>query len=541
MHRTAFSMPWFMGAILAALCLAGPASAADDLTRPICVSPDGHFLSSPDGSPFFWLGDTAWSMFMRLTREESEEYLKDRAAKGFNVIQAVALGGPLDFLDAPNRYGHLPLIDGDFARPNPKYFEHVDWVLDRAAQHGLRIALLPIWGLNQVTIDRSVDAAAAQSYGRWIGRRYRNKGVIWVLGGDTTPMWRMDPPTRPNMPERVIQRDRTSVIDDRPVYDAMAAGIVAGAGGDPFITFHPTNLSFSGTAQPRTSLYFHERTWLDMNMIQSSHFIDPSAHLKSLGADFSWLAPYSYQPIGEEYRSKPVRPIVDGEPRFEDLAIDLERTANKGYWTGYDARNAAYHALFAGAAGHTYGNHSVWQFFDSSHKRLYQLPREGAPWRLALGRESTTQMGYAKALFLSRPYFTRIPDQSVVVSDQSEGSAHVSATRDKDGSYTLVYLPQGQPVTLNMSKVSGLRAVGWWFDPRTGNSKKIDGAFATTGSTTFVPPTAGPVDDWILVVDDESKAFGAPGTVHAQAPIGQLDCQTRLSSAPADKQIAGNH
>src|SRR5688572_3328744 len=87
------------------------ARAADDFTKPI--APDGHFLTMPGGAPFFWLGDTAWSIFTRLTREEASRYLKDRAEKGFNVIQAVAAGAPLDGLAVPNRYGERPFVDED--------------------------------------------------------------------------------------------------------------------------------------------------------------------------------------------------------------------------------------------------------------------------------------------------------------------------------------------------------------------------------------------------------------------------------------------
>lgn len=145
--------------LITLICLFAGAAQADDLTRPIRVSADGHFLVQPDGQPFFWLGDTAWSMFMRLTREESELYLRDRAAKGFTVIQAVVADGPLDGLDVANRYGELPLIDKDYTRPNPKYFEHIDWVVERAARHGLRIAMLPLWGqrigLHKVLDQRS--------------------------------------------------------------------------------------------------------------------------------------------------------------------------------------------------------------------------------------------------------------------------------------------------------------------------------------------------------------------------------------------------
>ena len=44
-----------------------------------------------------------------------------------------------------NRSVQTPFESLDPVRPNPKYSEHVDWVVDRAAHYGLRIALLPVW------------------------------------------------------------------------------------------------------------------------------------------------------------------------------------------------------------------------------------------------------------------------------------------------------------------------------------------------------------------------------------------------------------
>ena len=57
------------------------------------VSPNGRYFVDQDGKPFFYLGDTCWLLFQRLNREEVDEYLKDRAAKGFTVIQAYVLRG----------------------------------------------------------------------------------------------------------------------------------------------------------------------------------------------------------------------------------------------------------------------------------------------------------------------------------------------------------------------------------------------------------------------------------------------------------------
>src|SRR5687767_11394560 len=57
---------------------------ADDLTQPIRVSPDGHFLTQPDGEPFFWLADTAWELLHRLNREETERYFEDRSPRSMS-------------------------------------------------------------------------------------------------------------------------------------------------------------------------------------------------------------------------------------------------------------------------------------------------------------------------------------------------------------------------------------------------------------------------------------------------------------------------
>ncbi|MBX5439675.1 MAG: DUF4038 domain-containing protein, partial [Thermoflavifilum sp.] len=116
------------------------------------VSDNHRYLVYADGEPFFWLGDTAWELFHRLSRDSCLMYLDDRAAKGFTVIQAVILA-ELDGLHTPNAEGHLPLIGDDPGRPDERYFEDVDWVIEQAARRGLYIAILPTWG-DKVYRDR---------------------------------------------------------------------------------------------------------------------------------------------------------------------------------------------------------------------------------------------------------------------------------------------------------------------------------------------------------------------------------------------------
>src|SRR5690606_12779 len=161
-----------------------------DGAHTLMVSEDGRRIVRSDGAPFFWLGDTAWELFHRLNREEADEYLSDRASKGFNVIQAVVLA-ELDGLTVPNPYGEIPLIDNDPAKPNEAYFQHVDYVVDKAEALGMFIGMLPSWGdkFNKAwgggpeifTVEN------ARIYGRFLGERYRYDPIIWILGGDRNP------------------------------------------------------------------------------------------------------------------------------------------------------------------------------------------------------------------------------------------------------------------------------------------------------------------------------------------------------------------
>src|ERR1700712_5503600 len=94
------------------------------------VSDNHRYLVHQDGTPFFWMGDTAWELFHRLNREEADQYLKRRAEQGFTVVQAVALA-EFDGLKEPNPYGDTPLLNNDPTTPNDAYFKHVDYIVDK--------------------------------------------------------------------------------------------------------------------------------------------------------------------------------------------------------------------------------------------------------------------------------------------------------------------------------------------------------------------------------------------------------------------------
>jgi hypothetical protein len=463
--------------LIVALSMPFPAHtrAADTLPQ-LRVSENRRFLVTATGAPFFWLGDTAWELFHRASREDAERYLRKRAEQRFTVIQAVALA-EMDGLHVPNAYGELPLRNDDPTQPNDAYFAHVDWVVAKANALGLYVGLLPTWGdkWNKKwglgpEIFTPVNAAA---YGEWLGKRYRHAGVIWVLGGD-----------------RPIESDA-----HRAIVEAMAGGLRKGDGGAHLMTFHP--MGGSGSAQ-----YFHQSDWLDVNMRQNGHVAEHTGR---------------YDQTRIDYDRSPAKPVLDGEPIYEDHPVSFE--AKKfGHSIAADVRRPLYWDLFAGAMGHTYGHHSVWQMWTAARE---PVNNPLLPWTDAIDQPGAVQMQHGRALLESRPFLTRVPDDTVIItgpvptSMPGAGRYHFSATRDQGGSYAMVYAPVGRPFTVRMNAVSGSRVTAWWFNPRDGRATRI-GNFANAGERVFNPPDPGEMLDWVLVLDDASRNYPAPGTVQGR-------------------------
>ena len=438
---------------------------------PLQVSSNRRFLVHDGGAPFLYLADTAWELFHRLTREEADFYLQTRAGQGFTVVMAVVLAE--HGFDRPGPVGHLPLHDDDPARPNEPYFAHVDWVIRRANELGLWVALLPTWGdkWNRGTGEgpEIFTPENAQGYGEFLGHRYRDADLLWVLGGD-----------------RPVETDR-----HREIIRAMAAGLAEGDGGAHLRTFHPPG----GRS---ASDYFPNDAWLDFDMRQTGHV---------------GLVP-NYGAIARDYQALPTRPALDAEPCYEDHPVMTPQWTPTDLWfDDHAVRRAGYWAAFAGGFGHTYGCHDVWQFLDAARFPAVTVAR--TPWREALLLPGAAQMSHLRALLESRPFLSRIPDQSLLLSEVGAGGDHVQATRDTDGSYAFIYSPAGLAFTLDTASLSGETLAAWWFDPRTGSAQSL-GLFPRTPSQTWTPPTDLDGPDWVLVLDDAARDFPPPGTTQVQ-------------------------
>jgi hypothetical protein len=469
---------WQATAAALSLIVVLTASAAERGLPGLRVSENDRFLVTTDGKPFFYLADTAWELFHRLNRDEADQYLGDRARKGYTVIQAVGIA-ELDGHIDPNPYGHLPLIDLDPARPavndgpDNDYWDHVDYIVNKAGSLGLFIGFLPTWGRywhDQVRDGKPLfNKENAATYGEWLGARYKDKPIIWILGGD-----------------RSVDSD-----EQRAVLRAMARGLRKGDGGNHLVTLHPCG--GCGSSQ-----WFHDEDWLDFNMRQNGHV-----------AEFTGR----YDNTRKDYDRTPTKPLLDGEPIYEDHPVSF-KPQELGHSIASDVRRPLYWNLFSGAFGHTYGHHSVWQMFDPKRGKPINNPLMS--WSDAIQQPGAAQMQFGRRLLESRPFLTRVPDDSIIAGNRvptsvpGAGRYRFVATRDETGTYAMVYAPVGRKFSVRMDKISGSRVKAWWFNPRDGSAQEI-GVFDNQGIREFAPPDYGEMLDWVLVLDDAARNYPPPG------------------------------
>ena len=451
------------------------------------ISKDKHYLETEEGTPFFWMADTAWTIAGHLKREEVEYYLDNRKEKGFNGIQIVALD-PETNPEMRNAYGDKALVGDDVLKPNEPYWEYLDEIIARAARKGFYVLLLPAWGELIVGDDwfdgifpKRITEENAEQYGYWIGRRYADyTNILWCLGGDRHPVHRGE--------------------DYRMVWRKLAQGIGQGATGKELkwdktskvwerilITYHPT-ISDDPDAFS-SSFYFPEEPWMAFHMLQSGH----REYVRN------------YAAIGAEYHKAGHKPIWDGEPNYEDWKITVIPGEKPRYHDAWNVRKRAYWSLMAGAFGHTYGNACVWCMTDEARKDGDVLTYT---WKEALNRPGATQMQYLKRIMDTSNFFASEPCQEMLGRLDNYLDIRKTCRRTPDGRYAMIYFTSGGTEPVEFSFLSGTQIEARWYNPRDGKFYNLEGKESKTAQIIinrkqreyFSTPSEGRGMDWILIL-----------------------------------------
>ena len=368
------------------------------------VNTSGRYLEHDDGTPFLYLGDTAWELLARLSYEEACHYIDNRARKGFTVIQTVILSELDDIID-----------------PTESYLAHIDSVLTYAYQQGLYMAILPTWGDK---VDRQwgkgpeiFNEKNAWEYGNMLGRRWAKRhNIIWIIGGD-----------------------RSGEGRNRLVWNALARGIKS-ADKNHLMTYHPHG-------EHSSSMWFHEEDWLDFNMFQSGHCQQSYDIYRRL------LLP--------DRALTPTKPVMDGEPRYEDIPRNFKLA--DGRFEAIDVRQSLYQSMLSGACGYTYGNNNIWQMYAPGRKPQCDACRY---WYEALDMEGAEQLRHFITLWQEIPFTEGHPMPDCLQS--TDGYTANEAVAFEAGDYFVCYFPGGLQWQLDLPDSWQQGYTLQWMDPRTG-------------------------------------------------------------------------
>jgi hypothetical protein len=411
------------------------------------LSDDRCYFVHADGTPFFWLGGTAWNGPMKAKQEDWEEYLATRRAQGFTCIQCI--GTPWRAGKA-NREGDTGWVDGPDGPPSPAWYRRIDDKIAAANRCGLMVLPIILHTYRPDWFGLTLPIEKAARFVRYVVARWGAWHVMWTLGGDGH-YWG-------EKAERWRRLGR----------------MVFGPDDGQLVTMHPCGVSWIGEE-------FRDEPWFDFIGYQSGHGDSEE--------DLRW---FTAGEVGKEWAKTPHHPVINLEPNYEAWPA----YQSKRKFTPADVRRAAYWSLLlTTAAGVAYGHTFTWDWPEEP-----RLPEDHeyvgivGPWREVLHTPGVASMTVLRSLFDSLNWWRLRPAQEMVATQPGDAdpTKFIAAGCSADGDFAVVYLPEGVGAVSLIPAAAAEFGEAIWFDPRTAGRSPAQGPGGR-----FETPDG---QDWVLLL-----------------------------------------
>lgn len=474
------------------------------------LAPGAGHLWHPDGTPFHWIGDTAWNGPMLASAEEWDEFVEARATQGFTVVQFVATqwrglpdGGP----DGP---AFICDDNGAVATLNHDFLRRIDARLDALAARGLVGAPVLLWAHETkevdpgdipqddrpVTQDMSMDDVPVPEVIEHNPGVYLSEDDAALLARHLVARWHAHPVAFILMGDG----DYTAEKADRWRRIGRATfGETLTSDRAPIVV-HPGGMQWVGAE-------FADEPWVDVIGYQSGHGggIGSWRWLQ----DGPWLADTSLNAH---------QAIINLEACYEDHNRMNVMIGVPPGWTGRfsdrDVRRALYcSSLVTASAGVTYGAHGVWSWEPGGKRpKGHFQTGEAKPWREAVAFAGASQVRHFRD-HLDAIAWWRLRPAPWVMKWHPGGNGQftrwVSVARDTASGTTVVYFAgaYAAEIDLDLLTVEDGALVGEWRNPRDGSVSEpfsIDHGWIVPpdGWEEREAPAPGQSfpDDWLLVI-----------------------------------------
>jgi hypothetical protein len=427
---------------------------------PIRVARDGFSFEHEDGTPFFWLGDTAWNGPLLAADADWELYLQTRARQKFNAVQWVST----PWRAAPNgdAKGQMAFTGKEKITINPEFFRRLDARVDAMQRAGMLNVPVLLWAIGGRSADKNPGAFLPDDQAillaRYMVARWQGNAVAWMLGGDGHFFG--------------AQAERWRTIG-RAVFNDISHAPV---------TMHPQG-----------------RHWV-LNEFKSEKWYDFVGYQSGHGDSLDALAWLTRGPLLQDWGTEPHRPYINLEPPYEN---HLAYESKKPITADLVRRTIWWSLLNAPAAGVTYGGHGVWGWDDGTQPPT-DHPNSGTPmaWQKALTMPGAEQMAHVYNFFTNLPFGKLRPAPESVVNNPGAQSSlkYIAAARTENKDTTVVYVPEERTVEILLSALPASPEVKW-FNPRTGEGSAAV-AVITDTTAQFPTPSEG---DWVLWMQTQTK------------------------------------
>ena len=406
------------------------------------VAKNGHYLEHADGTPFLWLGDTAWFALTRATDEEWHEYIGIRARSRFSVIQVSALGTWPGVLPPSVP---IPKPFDASGGPDPAHWDRIETRVQAANERGLAVLMV---GLARPPTNDDLKKVATVEYGREIAARFFGDHIMFSPDFDKAY---------------------------EPLFDRVAENLRAYT-SIHLITQHPN------TQTGQNDLYV-PKEYLSFSGLQSGH------HSGKLDAAYTAAREWPIRLRG----LKPTKPVINIEAMYDGRGND-EGPA----WRVQDARKLGWISWLSGALGYTYGCGESERKVQGSRGGIWgfnQNPGDWDYWRKAIAWPSAGQMTILRDFLAGIAWWRLEPAPDQVRSELKSPQDRPLLTIADDRSFAVGYLPVAGVLGLEMSVFPGPMKAEW-LNPRNGSRITAGDVVANRGLREFAAPEQR--DDWVL-------------------------------------------
>lgn len=442
---------------------------------------NGHALQTPDGHPFFVLGDTwyaAGTNRFRWYDDDKErpmgpeagfkDYVRYRKSQGFNWVNVIAAFPNWETDGLP---WHIVMNDLDKTTVRSAWLEFGTGSAKNMDNEGGRPFLFPgkvpgyekiFPDINRINpeyfkyIDRKIDYLNAQGFVPFLEVSRRDSSELWnkyYPWPDSYSRFIQYVWARYQANNTVLSPIHLDIINESitvPEFTRAINVVLQKYGPPPF-----GNL-LSANANPSTLVNWGDDSWVTLHQCGNKR-----EH------EYYWY-------MTEIFRQPHPKPAINGEPYYAGY-VDA-RGQNGGYRFGARGgtaqddqfvRSAMYGNLLSGGlGGYVYGAEGIWGADIEA----------AAPTKMwdAFQWKSASQMQHLRtfAFSVGKRYQELVPDSDFVVPNQThitkgyEGWAYCMRTDDK--SIFLAYFEEGCPRSLvRGAKVMSIYRAKW-FDPRLG-------------------------------------------------------------------------